>query len=413
MAGASQRSIWATAPSAGDLAPNGGEIAADNWNPTLTRWGAREKEKTETTTEVEEADEYGGYPRNIVTGEWRAVTFDQSADWSPKYHAYVRRSDEEIAADPKVAPKPRVLKEEEEELDALNEMSEEEFRVTVPFMTKSGDAIKAARICYAPLPKPDVETGPFRPPIVMYVEGVDAIIDRFPKNTTMAAGLRYKCKDLDKINEFRFLVGARALAVSAPGSGQGNVYFSRALTEDVIGEIAKGLEFDSLGRAALPGQLHRFSRETARNAKGEIVTTQLIVRVGRTVTGNVYPFADVVKGGKSILIIARPNMRKTTTLRELVRVVKRFFPNMTVELVDRSSEIGGAGYHGHASLHSEVQRIQLNDRTPGETATIAYRNYSPNFIYDEVADKEEAEALMKARNAGVVVVTTTHDDLQA
>ncbi|KAJ3157179.1 Uncharacterized protein HDU89_002591 [Geranomyces variabilis] len=200
---------------------------------------------------------------------------------------------------------------------------------------------------------------------------------------------------------------------SAPGSGQGNVYFSRALTEDIIGEIAKGLEFDSLGRAALPGQLHRFSRETARNFKGEIVTTQLIVRVGRTVTGNVYPFADVVKGGKPILIIARPNMRKTTTLRELVRVVKGFFPNMTVELVDRSSEIGGAGYHGHASLHSDVQRIQLNDRTPGETATITYRNYSPNFlIYDEVADREEAEALMKARNAGVVVVATTHGDLQ-
>ncbi|KAJ3149921.1 hypothetical protein HDU89_003377 [Geranomyces variabilis] len=44
MAGASQRSIWATAPSVGDLALNGGEIAADNWNPTLTRWGATDND---------------------------------------------------------------------------------------------------------------------------------------------------------------------------------------------------------------------------------------------------------------------------------------------------------------------------------------------------------------------------------
>ncbi|KAJ3152672.1 hypothetical protein HDU86_005546 [Geranomyces michiganensis] len=93
-----------------------------------------ETDKTNEGKEMKEEEYAGGYPRNIVTGEWRAVTFDRSADWAPKYHKYTRRSEEEIAADPKVAPKPMVSKAEDvkakeeafvalscaEEFDALN-----------------------------------------------------------------------------------------------------------------------------------------------------------------------------------------------------------------------------------------------------------------------------------------------------
>ncbi|KAJ3159452.1 hypothetical protein HDU86_001770 [Geranomyces michiganensis] len=112
---------------------------------------------------------------------------------------------------------------------------------------------------------------------------------RFPAD--MQEGLRAMVPSLVGINEIRLYAGYSAIAV-----------------------------FDDLDRAALPAQLHRFSRWQGSGDGDEGEMYALIIRLGKTVTGLAYAFADILKARKSVLILAPPGFGKTTLLREIIRV---------------------------------------------------------------------------------------------
>jgi len=92
-----------------------------------------------------------------------------------------------------------------------------------------------------------------------------------------------------------------------------------------------------------------------RNRKGRIVG--LTCRVGRAVFGTIKIIEDLVETGKSILLLGRPGVGKTTMLREVARVLADDF-NKRVIIVDTSNEIAGDGDIPHPAI-GHARRMQV------------------------------------------------------
>jgi stage III sporulation protein SpoIIIAA len=76
-------------------------------------------------------------------------------------------------------------------------------------------------------------------------------------------------------------------------------------------------EFDGDNRAGLERTLHRIS--AIRNRRGHVVG--MTSRVGRAVYGTIDIIQDLIESGKSVLILGRPGIGKTTMLREAARIL--------------------------------------------------------------------------------------------
>src|SRR5207248_7072791 len=71
-------------------------------------------------------------------------------------------------------------------------------------------------------------------------------------------------------------------------------------------------DFGDDNRAGIERTLHRIS--AIRNRKGKVIG--LTCRVGRAVFGTVDIIQDIIDEGKSVLLLGRPGVGKTTLLRE-------------------------------------------------------------------------------------------------
>ena len=87
--------------------------------------------------------------------------------------------------------------------------------------------------------------------------------------------------------------------------------------DDIAAVVARVGEFGKDNRAGIEQTLHRIS--CLRNRMGKIIG--LTCRVGRAVYGTIDIILDVVRSGKSILLLGRPGVGKTTMLREVVAFV--------------------------------------------------------------------------------------------
>ena len=92
----------------------------------------------------------------------------------------------------------------------------------------------------------------------------------------------------------------------------------REITESDIAHVVEHIgTFGDDNRAGIERTLHRIS--AIRNRTGKIVG--LTLRIGRAVYGTIEIINDFVETGKSILIMGRPGIGKTTMLREAARVL--------------------------------------------------------------------------------------------
>src|SRR5919199_798999 len=124
-------------------------------------------------------------------------------------------------------------------------------------------------------------------------------------------------------------------------------------TEDLEYVVSRVGAFGDDNRAGIPRTLHRIS--AIRNRKGKVVG--LTCRVGRSVLGTMDIIRDFVESGKSILILGKPGVGKTTLLREVARVLADEFQKRVI-VVDTSNEIAGDGDIPHPGI-GRARRMQV------------------------------------------------------
>ncbi|MBL8078037.1 MAG: AAA family ATPase [Anaerolineales bacterium] len=160
--------------------------------------------------------------------------------------------------------------------------------------------------------------------------------------------------------------------------------------------------FDTDNRAGMERTLHRIS--AIRNRRGAIVG--LTCRVGRAVYGTVDIIQDIIESGKSVLILGRPGVGKTTLLREAARILAE---NKRVVIVDTSNEIGGDGDVPHPAV-GKARRMQVREpMLQHEVMIEAVENHNPEVIViDEIGRELEALAARTIAERGVQLIGTAH-----
>lgn len=161
-------------------------------------------------------------------------------------------------------------------------------------------------------------------------------------------------------------------------------------------------EFDADNRAGIERTLHRIS--AIRNRRTHIVG--LTLRVGRAVYGTVDIIQDIVETGKSVLILGRPGVGKTTLLREAARILAE---SKRVVIVDTSNEIGGDGDVPHPAV-GKARRMQVREpMLQHEVMIEAVENHNPEVIViDEIGRELEAAAARTIAERGVQLIGTAH-----
>src|ERR687888_462753 len=205
-------------------------------------------------------------------------------------------------------------------------------------------------------------------------------------------GLLEIVMDLGRIPEARF-------------AGREEILSNREVTaEDLAFVISRIGQFGGDNRAGIERTLHRIS--ALRNRAGKVVG--LTLRVGRAVYGTMEIIRDVVESGRSILLLGRPGVGKTTMLREVARVLADEFGKRVV-VVDTSNEIAGDGDVPHPGI-GRARRMQVPEPDHQHAVMIeAVENHMPEVIViDEIGTSQEALAARTIAERGVQLIATVH-----
>lgn len=175
-------------------------------------------------------------------------------------------------------------------------------------------------------------------------------------------------------------------------------------TGDVDYVVSRVGEFGKDNRAGIERTLHRIS--AIRNRQAKIVG--LTCRIGRAVYGTIDIIRDVIETGRSILLLGRPGVGKTTKLREVARVLSDEFKKRVV-VVDTSNEIAGDGDIPHPAI-GDARRMQVAAPELQHAVMIeAVENHMPEVIViDEIGTEAEAFAARTIAERGVQLVATAH-----
>ena len=228
-------------------------------------------------------------------------------------------------------------------------------------------------------------------------DDLDALLGVLPGNIVEAV---HKANDYDNLLEIILDLGRVPTARYVQGETVLiNNEIARAELDHVVERIG---EFDADNRAGLERTLHRIS--CLRNRRGHIVG--LTCRVGRAVYGTVDIIQDMVESGKSLLILGRPGVGKTTLLREAARILAE---SKRVIVVDTSNEIGGDGDVPHPAV-GKARRMQVREpMLQHEVMIEAVENHNPEVIViDEIGRELEAAAARTIAERGVQLIGTAH-----
>jgi stage III sporulation protein SpoIIIAA len=228
-------------------------------------------------------------------------------------------------------------------------------------------------------------------------DDLQALLDVFPpfiqqalREANKSQDLIEVVMDLGRVPEARFMEHEITLS-------------DREVTRTEIDYVVSRISaFDADNRSGIARTLHRIS--AVRNRSGDIVG--LTCRVGRAIYGTIEIIKDIIHSGRSILLMGRPGVGKTTMLREAARVLA---DRNRVVIVDTSNEIGGDGDIPHPAV-GRARRMQVaKPSLQHEVMIEAVENHMPEVIViDEIGRELEALAARTIAERGVQLVATAH-----
>jgi len=230
-------------------------------------------------------------------------------------------------------------------------------------------------------------------------DDLDALINLFPPH------IRQPLCQQENISELLEVVLDLGRPPEARFPQREVVLNPKEVSEQDIDYVASRISnFGDDNRAGIERTLHRIS--AIRNRKGRIVG--LTCRVGRAVFGTIKIIEDLIQSGKSVLLLGRPGVGKTTMLREVARVLADDL-NKRVVIVDTSNEIAGDGDIPHPAI-GHARRMQVTTPTRQHAVMIeAVENHMPEVIViDEIGTELEAQAARTIAERGVQLVGTAH-----
>src|SRR5512141_43310 len=228
-------------------------------------------------------------------------------------------------------------------------------------------------------------------------DDLEALLNVLPANIRRAVE---EANDSDNLLEIILDLGRVA---SARYVEHEIVLSDKELTREELDHVIERIgEFDADNRAGIERTLHRIS--AIRNRRTAIVG--LTLRVGRAVYGTVNIMQDIIESGKSVLILGRPGVGKTTLLREAARILAE---SKRVVIVDTSNEIGGDGDVPHPAV-GKARRMQVREpMLQHEVMIEAVENHNPEVIViDEIGRELEAAAARTIAERGVQLIGTAH-----
>ena len=163
-------------------------------------------------------------------------------------------------------------------------------------------------------------------------------------------------------------------------------------------------KFSNENRAGIERTLHRIS--CIRNR--QFLINGLTCRVGRAVFGIISVIRDLLESEKSILILGKPGVGKTTIIREIARVLADDLQKRVI-IIDTANEIAGDSDIPHSGI-GRARRMQVAKTEFQHQVMIeAVENHMPEVIVvDEIGTELEVLAARTIAEKGVQLVGTTH-----
>ena len=163
-------------------------------------------------------------------------------------------------------------------------------------------------------------------------------------------------------------------------------------------------KFSNENRAGIERTLHRIS--CIRNR--QFLINGLSCRVGRAVFGIISVVRDLLESEKSILILGKPGVGKTTIIREIARILADEMEKRVI-IIDTSNEIAGDSDIPHSGI-GRARRMQVAKTELQHQVMIeAVENHTPQvIIIDEIGTELEVLAARTIAEKGVQLVGTTH-----
>eukprot|EP00534_Pseudo-nitzschia_fraudulenta_P004469 CAMPEP_0201133968 /NCGR_PEP_ID=MMETSP0850-20130426/50262_1 /ASSEMBLY_ACC=CAM_ASM_000622 /TAXON_ID=183588 /ORGANISM="Pseudo-nitzschia fraudulenta, Strain WWA7" /LENGTH=450 /DNA_ID=CAMNT_0047404737 /DNA_START=40 /DNA_END=1392 /DNA_ORIENTATION=+ len=235
----------------------------------------------------------------------------------------------------------------------------------------------------------------------------DHLIQMFPKDV------------LINLNEIYLQLGQipECVVVNKKNGGRSERIdiLNRACTSAEINLFASFFDCDTrVKRKGIPGTLHRVSLIT-HPMKNPVQVLGVAVRVGRalqglieTMTGGPEFLYDLANSHKSLLIIGKPGMGKTTALREIANILSQNKYLNTV-VVDKTCELAGDGLEPHPAIGKArwmpVGQVNMQAHIMRE----AVENQTPDcIIVDEISSRDEVDAAKTIAQRGVQLIATVH-----
>jgi stage III sporulation protein SpoIIIAA len=187
---------------------------------------------------------------------------------------------------------------------------------------------------------------------------------------------------------------------------KGSEYLSQKIIswQDIDYTTKRISKFSNENRAGIERTLHRIS--CIRNR--QFLINGLTCRVGRAVFGTISVIRDLLESEKSILILGKPGVGKTTIVREIARVLADEMEKRVI-IIDTSNEIAGDSDIPHSGI-GRARRMQVTKTELQHQVMIeAVENHMPQvIIIDEIGTDLEVLASRTIAEKGVQLVGTTH-----